>query len=103
VTTPDATPIEQLTYREAMQEVQEIVNRLQNTETEGGIDVDELVTDVTRAKELLNYCGGKVKKADTEVRNVINDLKSVDKAEPEVASVSEPEPFDSDSTDGVPF
>jgi hypothetical protein len=39
--------------------------------------VDELVTDVTRAKALLDYGGGKVQQADTQIRNVIRDIKRV--------------------------
>jgi exonuclease VII small subunit len=82
-----------------MKELQDIVDRLRSTETEEGIDVDELVADVARAKALLDYCGGKVQRADTQIRNVIRDLKPEDKAEmTEVASVQEPEPFEISSS-----
>jgi exodeoxyribonuclease VII small subunit len=97
------TPVEKLTYRQAMKELQEIVDRLRDTETEEGIDVDELVADVTRAKVLLDYCGSKVKQADTQIRNVIKELKPESKAElSEGTSPAEPESF-APTTDEVPF
>jgi exodeoxyribonuclease VII small subunit len=97
-------PVEELTYRQAMKELQNIVNRLRGTETEDGIDVDELAADVARAKTLLDYCGGKIQQADTQIRSVIRDLKPDDKAEmTEVASVSEPELLEPSSPNSIPF
>jgi exodeoxyribonuclease VII small subunit len=99
------TPVEALSYRDAMKEVQGIVDRLKRPEMEGGVDVDELVTDVTRAKELLDHCGRKVQQADMQISNVIEALKRVEKAEvSEVASVvQDPEPFEPGSDDAIPF
>jgi exodeoxyribonuclease VII small subunit len=59
-------------YRDAMTELQSIVNRLRETED---IDVDELVRDVARAKELIDYCDSKIKRADTAIKTIVSQLQ----------------------------
>lgn len=60
------------TYREAMQELQEIVRRLRETED---LDVDELVRDVTRARELLDFCDGKIERAGVVLRQIVTQME----------------------------
>jgi exodeoxyribonuclease VII small subunit len=64
---------ETLSYRDAMGELQKIVTRLRNTED---VDVDELVTDVARAKELIDYCGGKIRRADVAIKAIVGELQA---------------------------
>jgi exodeoxyribonuclease VII small subunit len=66
---------ESLSYREAMDELQQIVARLRETEN---VDVDDLVKDVARAKELIDYCGGKIKRADTAIKTIVGELQASD-------------------------
>jgi exodeoxyribonuclease VII small subunit len=63
---------DQQTYREAMAELKEIVERLKHGED---VDVDDLVRDVARAKELIDYCGAKVKKADAAIKGIVAELQ----------------------------
>ncbi len=64
---------DQLTYRQAMGELKAIVDRLRDGED---VDVDELVTDVARAKELIDFCGAKVKKADATIKGIVAELQN---------------------------
>jgi exodeoxyribonuclease VII small subunit len=68
-----ATATSTPTYREAMGELQNIVDRLRDTED---IDVDDLVTDVARAKELITFCGGKIKRADAAIQTIVQELQA---------------------------
>jgi len=65
----------QMTYRQAMTELTGIVNRLRDSEN---VDVDELVTDVARAKELIQFCGGKIKKADAAIKGIVSELQAAE-------------------------
>lgn len=56
----DETP----SYREAMGELQEIIDRLRNTE------------DVARAKELIDFCGGKIRRADAAIKTIVAELQA---------------------------
>ena len=64
--------ISQMTYRQAMTELTEIVNRLRDSED---VDVDELVSDVARAKQLISFCRVKVKKADSVIKGIVSELQ----------------------------
>jgi exodeoxyribonuclease VII small subunit len=70
---PDAT--KSLSYREAMAELQTIVTRLRDTED---VDVDDLVTDVARAKELIDFCGAKIKRADAAIKTIVGEIQVPD-------------------------
>ena len=74
---PDATKT--LSYREAMTELQTIVTRLRETED---VDVDDLVTDVARAKELIDFCGEKIKRADAAIKNIVGEIQVADSQAP---------------------
>jgi exodeoxyribonuclease VII small subunit len=72
----------QLTYRQAMVELKTIVTRLRDGED---VDVDELVADVGRAKELIDFCGAKVRKADDTIKGIVAELQTAQ--EPTLAMV----------------
>jgi exodeoxyribonuclease VII small subunit len=67
----------QMTYRQAMGELKNIVERLRDGED---VDVDELVADVARAKELIDFCGAKVKKADATIKGIVAELQTAEGA-----------------------
>lgn len=73
----------QLTYRQAMGELKKVVERLRDGED---VDVDELVSDVARAKELIDFCGAKVKKADTAIKGIVSQLQNEDDGIPFAAT-----------------
>ncbi len=58
---------ENLSYREAIAEVEGIVRSMQDST----IDVDKLAEMVSRATELIAYCNDKLKKAQTEVEKAV--------------------------------
>ena len=64
-----------LSYRNAMEELQSIVQRLRESED---VDVDELVKDVARAKELIDFCNGKIKRAEAEIKTIVDELQTGD-------------------------
>lgn len=88
----------QMTYRQAVAELTGIVNRLRDSED---VDVDELVTDVARAKELIHFCDGKIKKADAAIKGIVSELQADDEAVAAVAVASHESP-NGDGTD-IPF
>lgn len=88
----------QMTYRQAMSELTGIVNRLRDSEN---VDVDELVTDVARSKELIQFCGSKIKKADAAIKGIVTELQ----AHGEAVATVEVECHESPNGDGtdIPF
>jgi exodeoxyribonuclease VII small subunit len=88
----------QMTYRQAMAELTGIVNRLRDSEN---VDVDELVMDVARAKELIDFCGGKIKKADTAIKGIVSELQT--EREMTVAVAAECHASSDGNGAGIPF
>ncbi len=84
------TPVSKLSFSEAVSEVEGIVTRLENEQT----DVDELAGEVKRAVELISTCRARLEKTDGEVRELVSQL------EPSApADVEAPTP----DTDDPPF
>ncbi|MFL5329213.1 MAG: exodeoxyribonuclease VII small subunit [Gemmataceae bacterium] len=68
-------PDETMTYKTAMSELSQIVNHLQKPDD---VDVDDLVTKVTRAKRLIAFCEAKVTQADAQIKTLVADLSADD-------------------------
>lgn len=64
------TPISKLSFSEALAEVEGIVARLENEQT----DVDELAAEVARAVELITACRARLERTDHEVRELVARL-----------------------------
>lgn len=62
---------EKLNYKEAMAEIEEIVNSLE----ENKLDVDELGTKVKRVSELLAFCKAKLHDTEKEVENILKTME----------------------------
>ena len=60
----------------AMQELESILERIDGD----GIDIDQLAGELRRATELLEICRGKIRKAEVEVNQIVQQLD--DSAEP---------------------
>ena len=58
------------TYREAMQEVEDILSSIENDEP----DVDELAEKVKKVSQLLKFCKDKLYKTREEVEQVLKDM-----------------------------
>lgn len=61
-----------LSFGEAISELEEILQRIEAEET----DIDELAGQLERATRLLDLCRGKIKKAETEVHQIVADLEN---------------------------
>ncbi len=55
----------------AMQELESILERIDSD----GIDIDQLATELRRATELLELCRGKIRKAEVEVNQIVQQLE----------------------------
>ncbi len=61
----------QLTYAEAIAELEEILAGIEKGEP----DVDDLTRHVKRAAYLLRYCQSKLHKASSEVEDILKNLE----------------------------
>ncbi len=61
---------EQLSYAQAIAELETIVNKLQNNEYE----IDELQKCTTRSLELLKFCKSKLFATDEALQKILNEL-----------------------------
>ena len=90
------TPVSKLSFSEAVGEVEDIVARLENEQT----DVDELAAEVKRAVELIAACRERLQKTDREVRDLVAQLEADDDAAEGAADAGDAD--DADDAD-VPF
>jgi exodeoxyribonuclease VII small subunit len=60
-----------LSFREAMAELEGILERIEGEE----IDVDRLAEELRRAAQLLELCRGKIRKAEVEVTQIVQNLE----------------------------
>ena len=73
---PTPTPGEQppepaLSFREAMEELEGILERIEGEE----VDIDRLAEELRRAAQLLDLCRGKIRKAEVEVTQIVQSLE----------------------------
>ena len=60
-----------LTYESAIQELQNIVDKLQN----GQSNVDQLSDNADRAVELINFCKKKLRHTETDIQHLFTEEK----------------------------
>ena len=60
-------PNSQMTYTDAYQELQEIVQKMENAD----ISVDELAQKIKRASQLIQICKDKLTKTEEEINQLI--------------------------------
>lgn len=70
MTSPKKNNKEDLNYTQAITELEEIVNGLEDE----AISVDELSEKVRRASELIRFCRAKLFKTDEEVKGILKEL-----------------------------
>ncbi len=64
-----------MNYTQAIEELEAIVLEIENAE----INVDGLSEKVKRASELIRFCRKTLNATETEVENILKDLKEADK------------------------
>ena len=57
----------QISYNEAYEELQTILEDIK----ERNVDVDKLAAKVKRARELINLCEERIKKAELEIEEIV--------------------------------
>lgn len=59
------------TYGEAMHELQEIMQRIENED----LDVDRLLEDVKKAATLIKFCKEKLFKTNDEIQKILDKIE----------------------------
>ena len=72
---PKSAATETVTFNEALEELEGILERIESEE----IDIDSLATELGRGSELLEMCRAKIRKAELEVLPGMEDLASAKK------------------------
>jgi len=62
--------IQKITYKEAVSEIEEILNKIENEE----FDVDELAEKVKRVSTLLKICKDKLMKTHEQVEQILKEM-----------------------------
>ena len=60
-----------LTYNEAISEIEEILDKIENEE----LDVDELAEKVKRVSSLLKICKDKLHKTNDQVEQILKEME----------------------------
>ncbi len=59
----------EIKYEEAVAQLEEIVDKMENDE----LDIDQLSDQLKRAKELVKLCKDKLTKTDEEIKKLLNE------------------------------
>jgi exodeoxyribonuclease VII small subunit len=70
----ESTTAEAPAFREAMTELEGILERIEGEE----IDIDRLAEELRRAAWLLELCRGKIRRAEVEVTQIVQSLEEGD-------------------------
>lgn len=63
--------METMKYEEALRQLDEIVRKMENNE----YGIDELTTQLKKAKELVRQCKDKLTKTDEEIKKILEEDK----------------------------
>ena len=70
----DLEQAERLNFSASMEELTEIVQRIEDDQT----DIDGLAAALHRASQLLEFCRGKIRKVDLEVSQIVQQLDATE-------------------------
>jgi exodeoxyribonuclease VII small subunit len=68
---PKSEEAPQPSFREAMDELEAILERIEGEE----VDIDRLAEELRRAAQLLEICRGKIRRAEVEVTQIVQSLE----------------------------
>lgn len=60
---------ENIKYEEAVSQLEQIVTNLE----EGGLNIDELSSELKKAQKLIMLCKQRLTKTDEEIQKILND------------------------------
>jgi exodeoxyribonuclease VII small subunit len=69
------TDMDQIKYSKAIERLDEIISQIEGED----VDVDELALRVKEAVNLVRLCKAKIDKAETEVKQVVDDFSKESK------------------------
>lgn len=69
--TSEQDQLPELSFTEAMESLEGILERIEGEET----DIDTLAEELQRAARLLDLCRGKIRKAEIEVTQIVQQLE----------------------------
>jgi len=69
-------PAPALSFRDAMEELEGILERIEGEE----VDIDRLAEELRRAAQLLDLCRGKIRKAEVEVTQIVQSLEDEERS-----------------------
>ncbi len=94
--------VAELSFSEAMEELESVLRRIDGDE----IDIDQLGRELGRAAQLLEICRKKIRRAEVEVRQIVEQIEEdgadSGPATPEAESPAE-QPASADDQDDIPF
>ena len=63
----------ELTYSQALAELEDIISRIESEE----VDIDALAEKVKRASVLIRFCREKLKSTEEDVKSVLSDSETI--------------------------
>ncbi|MBP7984114.1 MAG: exodeoxyribonuclease VII small subunit [Bacteroidaceae bacterium] len=58
---------DEITYKKAVQQLEQIVNKLEN----GELDIDTMTEQLKEAQHLIKFCKDKLTKADEDINKIL--------------------------------
>ncbi|MBR5898210.1 MAG: exodeoxyribonuclease VII small subunit [Muribaculaceae bacterium] len=72
MSTPQFTPVKEMSYNQALAELESILQKMQNNEC----DIDQLAAYTRRASELLGECRSRLTATDQELQSILASLEN---------------------------
>ena len=66
----DPNSADELSFKKSLEEIESIVGRIESED----VDIDELSEQLQRAATLLEVCRAKIRRAEVEVRQIVDKL-----------------------------
>jgi len=76
--TPNAVPVDKLSFEAALKELEEIVGRLE----QGEVDLDDSIALYERGQALKGHCETRLKAAEGRLEKVVQGSKGAEGTEP---------------------
>lgn len=77
-TTPQAAPVEEMSFEAALKELESIVGRLE----QGEVDLEDSIVLYERGQALKAHCDSKLKAAESRLEKIVQGAKGVEGVEP---------------------
>ena len=78
----ESAPPQDLSFSESLEEIESIVQRIEAED----VDIDELAEELQKAAGLLEVCRAKIRKAELEVKHIVDKLEESEAPDPSSGS-----------------